>query len=400
MVASTSSGNHHHHRCVCVRHTADGVLCPASLRGRSRTGNVGNDRHDLALTEGVRWQTGMAVALSSGTLFLALTLAGLREVVIRVVPAEIKVALSAALGMFIVTLGFRNAGLAIADPRVNAFALGNFAAHGAIVALVGLVVVVALHIRKVPGSILLAMVAATAAGIPLGITKVPPHFFALPGSIAPVTLQLDFWGALQPALFPYLFAFFAAEFFSTMGTTLALAGEASCLTSTETCRASTDRSWSIRQPPRWVRCSEFRIHRAGRVGGGRRSGRSNGPDERGDGRLFSGDALRLATDPDDPQGSDVAGPDSGRPVDVLQPAQDRPAGLYRGAACPDGRADDAVLEQFRNRHRSRHSDLRDHAGARGKGAADIPGPLSINDSSPLFFLDIGNKTLTYEYAEP
>jgi AGZA family xanthine/uracil permease-like MFS transporter len=183
----------------------------------------------LALTEGVRWQTGIAVAFWSGVLFLILTLAGLREVVIRVVPAEIKVALSAALGLFIVTLGFRNAGLVVANPRVNALTLGNFAAHGAIVALVGLAVVVTLHIRKVPGSILVAMVVATAVGIPLGVTKVPPHFFALPGSIASVTLQLDFWGALRPALFPYLFAFFASEFFSTMGTTLALAGEANLL---------------------------------------------------------------------------------------------------------------------------------------------------------------------------
>jgi AGZA family xanthine/uracil permease-like MFS transporter len=64
----------------------------------------------LALTEGVRWQTGMAIAFWSGVLFLVLTLAGLREVVIRVVPAEVKIALSASLGIFIVTLGFRNAG--------------------------------------------------------------------------------------------------------------------------------------------------------------------------------------------------------------------------------------------------------------------------------------------------
>ncbi len=183
----------------------------------------------LALTEGVRWQTGMAIAFWSGVLFLLLTLAGLREVVIRVIPAEIKVALSAALGIFIVTLGFRNAGLVVANPRANALTLGNFAAHGATVALVGLAVVVALHIRKFPGAILLGMVAATLVGIPLGVTKVPASFLAWPASIRAVTWQLDFWGALRPDLFPYLFAFFASEFFSTMGTTLALAGEANLL---------------------------------------------------------------------------------------------------------------------------------------------------------------------------
>jgi len=183
----------------------------------------------LALTEGVRWQTGLAVAFWSGVLFLALTLLGLREVVVRVVPAEIKVALSASLGIFIVTLGFRNAGLVVANMRTNAFALGDFAAPGALVALAGLAVVVGLHIRKVPGAILLGMMAATLAGIPLGVTKVPPRLFAWPGPIGAVTWQLDFLGALRPTLFPFLFAFFAAEFFSTMGTTLAVAGEANLL---------------------------------------------------------------------------------------------------------------------------------------------------------------------------
>jgi len=183
----------------------------------------------LALSEGVRWQTGLAVAFWGGVLFLALTVLGLREVVIRVVPVEIKVALSASLGIFIVTLGFRNAGLVVANARTNAFALGDFAAPGAVVALVGLAVVVGLHIRKVPGAILLGMVVATLVGIPLGLTKVPPRFFAWPGSIAAVTWQLDFVAALRPTLFPFLFAFFASEFFSTMGTTLAVAGEANLL---------------------------------------------------------------------------------------------------------------------------------------------------------------------------
>jgi AGZA family xanthine/uracil permease-like MFS transporter len=183
----------------------------------------------LALTEGVRWQTGLAVAFWGGVLFLVLTLLGLREVVTRVVPAEIKVALSASLGIFIVTLGFRNAGLVVANARTNAFALGDFSAPGALVALTGLLVVVGLHIRRVPGAILLGMVAATLAGIALGVTKVPSRFFAWPGSIAAVTWQLDFLAALRPTLLPFLFAFFASEFFSTMGTTLAVAGEANLL---------------------------------------------------------------------------------------------------------------------------------------------------------------------------
>ena len=57
----------------------------------------------------------------------------------------------------------------------------------------------------------------------------PESFISLPHAITPVKFQLDLLGALSPALFPYLFAFFAAEFFSTMGTTLAVGGKAGLL---------------------------------------------------------------------------------------------------------------------------------------------------------------------------
>jgi AGZA family xanthine/uracil permease-like MFS transporter len=183
----------------------------------------------LALSEGVPWQTGMAIAFWSGVLFLLLTLLGMREVVARIVPVPIKMGLSAAIGAFIAMLGFRNAGLVIANPRINALALGNFAAPGAVIALAGLALAVALHYHKVPGGILIAMLAATAIGIPLGVTSLPASYWGLPHSIAAVTLKLNYLQALKPVFFPYLFAFFASEFFSTMGTTLAVGDKANLL---------------------------------------------------------------------------------------------------------------------------------------------------------------------------
>jgi AGZA family xanthine/uracil permease-like MFS transporter len=183
----------------------------------------------LVLSEGVKWQIGIAIAFWSGVLFVILTLLGLREVVTRMVPVQIKLALSASIGLFIAVLGFRNAGLVLANVKTNAMMLGDFTAPGALVALIGLAIAILLHARKVPGSILWAILGATAIGIPLGVTKLPATLLSLPHDIAPVTLQLDFLGALSPVFIPYLFAFFAAEFFSTMGTTLAVGGKAGLL---------------------------------------------------------------------------------------------------------------------------------------------------------------------------
>jgi AGZA family xanthine/uracil permease-like MFS transporter len=184
---------------------------------------------NLALTEHVPWQVGLGVAFWSGIAFFILTLSGLRNVVTRMIPVQIKLSLSASIGLFIAVLGFRNAGLVLANAKTNALMLGNFTTPGAITALAGLGIAVLLHARKVPGSILFAILGATVIGVPLGVTKLPASFFSLPHDIMPVTFKLDPLGALSPVLFPYFFAFFAAEFFSTMGTTLAVGGKAGLL---------------------------------------------------------------------------------------------------------------------------------------------------------------------------
>jgi AGZA family xanthine/uracil permease-like MFS transporter len=183
----------------------------------------------LVLTEGVPWQTAMGIAFWAGSSFLFLTLLGIRSIVVGIVPASVKMSLSAAIGLFIAMLGFRNAGLVIANSTINALTLGNVRAPGAIVALIGLALALTFQRRKVPGGLLLAVAISTAIGIPFGITKIPASLMSLPHTLVPVMLQLDFIGALKPAYFPYLFAFFAAEFFSTMGTTLAVGAEAGWL---------------------------------------------------------------------------------------------------------------------------------------------------------------------------
>ncbi|MDU7248583.1 MAG: NCS2 family permease [Klebsiella pneumoniae] len=156
----------------------------------------------LAGSEGIGWQTGLGIACWSGILFFLLTRFGLREVVTRSVPQSIKLGLTASIGLFVAVLGFRNAGLVLANAKTNALMLGDFLAPGALVALVG---------------------------IPFGVTKLPTHFIDAPHSLAPVLGQVDLLGALNIAFLPFLFVFFASEFFSTMGTTLAVGGEAGLL---------------------------------------------------------------------------------------------------------------------------------------------------------------------------
>ncbi|WP_211452352.1 NCS2 family permease [Collimonas antrihumi] len=183
----------------------------------------------LAASEHVAWQIGIGIAFWSGVLFMVLTVFKLREVVTRTVPLQIKLGLTASIGLFITMLGFRNAGLVVANAKTNAFMLGNFTAPGACVALIGFAVAVFLQARKIPGAILWAILIATGAGIPLGVTKLPQTLFAMPHSIEPIFFKLNLIDSLSLSFLPYLFAFFASEFFSTMGTTLAVGDKAGML---------------------------------------------------------------------------------------------------------------------------------------------------------------------------
>jgi adenine/guanine/hypoxanthine permease len=183
----------------------------------------------LAATEHVAWQTGLGIAFISGVLFLILTLVGARSLVVRLIPAQIKLGLGASIGLFIAVLGFRNAGMVIANAKTNALALGDFSQPGTIVALIGLATAVVLQGRRIPGAILWAILIAAAAGIPLGVTHLPQSMISLPHDIMPVAFKLDIPSALTVAAIPYLFVFFAAEFFSTLGTTLAVGAKANLL---------------------------------------------------------------------------------------------------------------------------------------------------------------------------
>lgn len=180
----------------------------------------------LAQVEGIAWPVGLTIAMFSGLLFLLLTLTGARTVVVRMIPPGIKLGLGGSIGIFIVMLGCRDAGMVAVSTKSPALMLGDFAQPGPIMAMTGLCVAIALEARRIPGAMLAGIAAAALAGVPLGVTRLPATPFAMPHSIAPVAFALDVRGALTIAALPYIFAFFAAEFFSTLGTTLAVGAKA------------------------------------------------------------------------------------------------------------------------------------------------------------------------------
>jgi len=93
----------------------------------------------------------------------------------------------------------------------------------------GFVLIATLVIRKIPGAILLGIV-ATALVAFLVRTAAPPHaIVSLPPNIAPIVWQLDIRGALTWRAFPIVLTIFIMAFVDTMGTLIGLSARAGFL---------------------------------------------------------------------------------------------------------------------------------------------------------------------------
>lgn len=169
------------------------------------------------------------IVFLSGVLFILVTLLGVREAIILVIPRGIKISISAGVGMFLAVIGMRNAKLLAANSQKVALSFGDLTQPAVVLAVMTFVILLVLETRKVRGAALISIVAGTVLGIPLGLTHLPQSIFSVPDGIGPVFMQFDLFGALDVKYLPYLFVFFLPDFFSSFGTAIGIGGKAGFL---------------------------------------------------------------------------------------------------------------------------------------------------------------------------
>lgn len=177
----------------------------------------------------IPWEVASGIVFISGLVFVLVTVFGIRDLIVKIIPKGIKVSISAGVGLFICLLGFRNAKIIVANASKNTLDFGNLINPIVILSVIGFVILLILEARKVRGGVLLAIIFTTLIGIPMGITKLPASIFSLPSSIGDITFKLDILGALDIKYIPYFFAFFIPDFFSSLGTALGVGSKAGFL---------------------------------------------------------------------------------------------------------------------------------------------------------------------------
>jgi AGZA family xanthine/uracil permease-like MFS transporter len=140
------------------------------------------------------------------------------------IPAGLYSAVAAGIGLFIATIGLRNAGIIVANPS-TLVALGNLRDHNTALALFGLAVTSALMIRGTRAAILIGILATMAAGMAFGLVKFSPQPYAF-SAIAATAGKLDVKAALHIGFVEIVFVFLFVDIFDNLGTLVAVGKKA------------------------------------------------------------------------------------------------------------------------------------------------------------------------------
>ncbi|MCT4618458.1 MAG: NCS2 family permease [Marinisporobacter sp.] len=195
--------------------------------------------YSVCLTLGYTWQQGMAAVMISGILFILITVTSIREKIVNCLPQNIKVAITAGIGLFIALIGLKSGGIVIANPG-TLVSFGNFTDKNVILTVIGIVIMAILMARGVKGSMLISILLTTAIGIPMGITKIEGlKLLSMPPSVAPTFMAMDFKGLLShggqgiigalTSVFMVVLTFSLVDLFDTIGTLVGTAQRANMI---------------------------------------------------------------------------------------------------------------------------------------------------------------------------
>jgi AGZA family xanthine/uracil permease-like MFS transporter len=168
----------------------------------------------------IPWQTALGAVFLSGVIFLLLTAGGIRQMILRAIPHQLYAAVAGGIGLFIAFIGFQHAGLVVPDPN-TLVGMGSIRNPTAWLALLGLILMVALEVRKVKGSILIGVLSITAVAWAMGLVHWTHSAFDF-HALAATAFQLDIRGALSKGLLEIVFVFFFVDLFDNLGTLVAV----------------------------------------------------------------------------------------------------------------------------------------------------------------------------------
>ena len=205
--------------------------------------------YTVVLGMGYSWQVALLAVFVEGIIFIALSLTNIREAIFNAIPLTLKRAVSVGIGLFIAFIGLQNAGLCVdSSTLVTIISFpDNFSTSGvcALLALIGLMIMAYLYIKKVSGAILLGIVITWLLGMlcqllgvyvpnpDAGFYSLYPTFaitdFTKLGETFGQCFNFDFNNVGLINFIIVVFSFLFVDIFDTLGTLIGVATKADML---------------------------------------------------------------------------------------------------------------------------------------------------------------------------
>jgi len=173
---------------------------------------------------GVPWQVALGAVFLSGIAFLLLTLAGVRQLIVKAIPADLYGAVAVGIGLFIAFIGLKNAGLVVPHPA-TLLTMGDLHKPSTLLAVFGLLLTSALLAWRVRAAMLIGVLTTTALGALTGQLNWDPKFYNF-SEITATAFRLDIAGALKIGLLEIVFVFLFVDMFDNIGTLVAVSKKA------------------------------------------------------------------------------------------------------------------------------------------------------------------------------
>src|SRR5690606_24877258 len=185
---------------------------------------------DLVLGQGLSPAVALGAIFLMGVIFTAISVTGIRTWILRNLPAGIAHGTGIGIGMFLLLIAASEVGLVAKNPGPGLpVSLGNLGAMPALLSVLGLAAIFGLERRRVPGGILIVIVALSAVGLAWDPAVTFNGLFAMPslgGGGQSLIGAMDVGGALNALVIPSVLALVMTAVFDATGTIRAVAGQA------------------------------------------------------------------------------------------------------------------------------------------------------------------------------
>jgi len=154
----------------------------------------------VGIASKMSWADAMGLVVLEGLIITVLVLTGFRTAVFRAVPAQLKIAISVGIGLFIALIGLVDAGFVRKTPGTGPVPVtlgydGTLVGWPIIIFALGLFLTIGLMVKKVKGALLIGIAVATVAAIAVeSAFKIGPNF------VAPDKVNPKGWGLNVPSV--------------------------------------------------------------------------------------------------------------------------------------------------------------------------------------------------------